>query len=147
MIPGYLKKGKVEMNSETIDNHFAKAYEILKPVINKVDEEVVEIDIYKLDRLPLDVLEVKKSAVKKSGKAFLNIINSGTNEKKFSLFEVRDDLNNILEELSKGKDAIYLAVGIDDIGITNWSNIKEIVTFREIEYFLEGIKDSKIRDG
>lgn len=76
----------------------------------------------------------------------MNIINSGTNEKKFSLFEVRDDFNNVLEELSTGKDVIYLVVGIDDLGITNSNNIKEIVTFREIEYFLEGIKDSKIKD-
>ncbi len=76
----------------------------------------------------------------------MNIINSGTNEKKFSLFKVRDDFNNVLEELSTGKDVIYLVVGIDDLGITNSNNIKEIVTFREIEYFLEGIKDSKIKD-
>lgn len=107
---------------------------------------VLFIRLPKLDRLPIDVLDVKKSAVTKSGKTFLNIINSGTMEKKFSFFEVRDDLNNILEELSKGKDVIYLVVGIDDLGIFNSSNIKEIVTFREIEYFLEGIRDSKIRD-
>lgn len=62
------------------------------------------------------------------------------------MFEVRDDFNNVLEELSTGKDVIYLVVGIDDLGITNSNNIKEIVTFREIEYFLEGIKDSKIKD-
>ena len=70
MIPGYLKKGKVEINSETIANHFAKDYEILKPVINKIEEEAKEIDIYKLDRLPIDVLDVKKSAVKKAEKHF-----------------------------------------------------------------------------
>ncbi len=70
----------------------------------------------------------------------MNIFGSAISEKKFSIFDVSDDLISKLNELSNNQDLIYLILDVDEVGITNSEKIKEVVTFREIDTFLTSTK-------
>lgn len=71
------------------------------------------------------------------------IFGSAIGENKFSIFDVSDDFNAKLNELSKGKE--YLIFDVNELGISNSEKIKEVVAFREIDTFLISTKDAKLK--
>lgn len=73
------------------------------------------------------------------------IFGSAIGENKFSIFDVSDDFNTKLNELSKGKELIYLIFDVNELGISNSEKIKEVVAFREIDTFLISTKDAKLK--